>query len=255
MHAYRTLEGRFARLGSIADVIGILHWDARTMMPDGAAEDRSNQLATLNGLAHGLLTAPEIRVLLDEADQSRDTLSPWQRANLREMRRAYLHASALPSDLVEASARAVSRAELVWREARQDSDFAQLLPHLATVLGFQRQIGQAKGDALGLSPYDTLLDRYDPGLRQSQIDPLFAELRADLPGLIQAARSAQEQRPAIQLLEGPFPADTQQRLAERLMAAVGIDFTRGRLDVSLHPFCVGSAGEARITTRYDETNS
>jgi carboxypeptidase Taq len=37
------------------------------------------------------------------------------------------------------------------------------------------------------------------------------------------------------------------------MTAVGFDFSRGRLDVSLHPFCVGSAGEARITTRYDES--
>ena len=108
MQAYRALEDRFARLSSIADVIGLLHWDARTMMPDGAAEDRANQLAILNGLAHGLLTAPKIRDRLDEAEQSGDALSPWQRANLREMRRAYRHAAALPSDLVEASARAVA---------------------------------------------------------------------------------------------------------------------------------------------------
>src|SRR5689334_1851751 len=90
MQAYRALEDRFARLSSIADVVGLLHWDARTMMPDGAAEDRANQLAILNGLVHGLLTASEIRDLLDEAEQSGNALSPWQRANLREMRRAYL---------------------------------------------------------------------------------------------------------------------------------------------------------------------
>src|SRR4051794_27262061 len=72
------------------------------------------------------------------------------------MRRAYLHAAALSGDLVEASARAVARAELVWREARQHSDFAQLRRPLAMVLAFQRQIGQAKGDALGLAPYDAL---------------------------------------------------------------------------------------------------
>src|SRR3954452_13665229 len=209
MQAYRALEDRFARLSSIADVIGLLHWDARTMMPDGAAEDRANQLAIQNGLAYGLLTASEIRDLLDEAEQSGDALSPWQGANLREMRRAYRHAAALPSDLVEASARAVARAELVWREACQNSGFAQLQPPLATVLAFQRQIGQAKGDALGLAPYDALLDRYDAGLRQIQIDALFAELRADLPNLIQAARTAQEERAASTPLEGPFPREIQ----------------------------------------------
>ena len=38
------------------------------------------------------------------------------------------------------------------------------------------------------------------------------------------------------------------------MTALGFDFDRGRLDVSLHPFCGGSAGDIRITTRYDEAD-
>jgi carboxypeptidase Taq len=170
------------------------------------------------------------------------------------MRRIYLHGSAVPADLVEASSRAVSKAELVWREARQNGDFALLLPHLAQVLSFQRQIGQAKGEALGLSPYDALLDSYDPGLRQETIDPLFTELGAELPGLIQEAQERQKDLPAIQPLNGPFPVDDQRRIGEQLMKAVGFDFRQGRLDVSLHPFCGGSTGDVRITTRYSEAN-
>src|SRR5829696_2852667 len=119
------------------------------------------------------------------------------------MQRIYLHAAAVPADLVEASSRAVSRAELVWREARQSGDFALLLPHLSQVLAFQRQIGQVKGEALGLSPYDALLDSYDPGLRQATIDPLFAELGAELPVLVREAQERQKRLPAIQPLNGP----------------------------------------------------
>ena len=254
MQAYSTLEGRFARIGSIEDAIGILQWDAETMMPDGAADGRSDQLATLKGLAHELLTACDTGDLLDRADQDSGLLDDWQRANLREMRRIYLHAAAVPADLVEASSRAVSRAELVWREARQNGDFALLLPHLSQVLVFQRQIGQAKGEALGLSPYDALLDSYDPGLRQAAIDPLFAELGAELPALIQEAQERQKSLPAIQPLDGPFPVDDQRRIGEQLMKAAGFDFDQGRLDVSLHPFCGGSTGDVRITTRYSEAN-
>ena len=121
-------------------------------MPDGAADGRSDQLATLKSLAHELLTARDTGDLLDRADQDICLLDDWQRANLREMRRIYLHA-AVPADLVEASSRAVSRAELVWREARQNGDFAMLLPHLSQVLAFQQQIGQAKDEASGLAPY------------------------------------------------------------------------------------------------------
>ena len=92
------------------------------------------------------------------------------------MRRAQAHAAAVPRDLVEASSRAVSRSEMVWREARRDADFALLEPHLAEVLRLQREIGEAKGAALGLDPYDALLDSYDPGMRRATIDPLFADL-------------------------------------------------------------------------------
>jgi carboxypeptidase Taq len=252
MQAYRSLESRFARLASIEDAVGILQWDAETMMPEGSAGVRAEQLATLKGLAHELLTAPETGGLLAAADHEQAGLSEWQRANLREMRRTYLHATAVPRDLVEANSRAVSRAEMAWREARRDSDFAQLLPHLAEVLALQRQIGQAKGAALGLSPYDALLDSYDPGLCQAKIDPVFADLRAELPELIAAAQARQRTLPSIEPLDGPFPVDVQRRIGTGLMQAVGFDFSKGRLDISLHPFCGGSTGDVRITTRYDE---
>jgi carboxypeptidase Taq len=170
------------------------------------------------------------------------------------MRRVYLHASAVPADLVEASSRAVSKSELVWREARQNGDFALLLPHLAQVLALQQQIGQAKGQALELSPCDALLDSYDPGLRQAAIDPLFAEFGEELSVLIQEAQERQKELPTIQPLNGPFPVDDQRRIGEQLMKAVGFDFNQGRLDVSLHPFCGGSTGDVRITTRYSEAN-
>lgn len=254
MQVYRSLEERFARISSIEDAIGILQWDTEIMMPEGAADGRSDQLATLKGIAHELLTAPDTGDLLDQADQDSDQLDDWQRANLREVRRIYLHASAVPADLVEASSRAVSKSELVWREARQNGDFALLLPHLAQVLALQRQIGQAKGEALELSPYDALLDSYDPGLRQAAIDPLFAELAAELPVLIQEAQERQKELPTIKTLNGPFPVDDQRHIGEQLMKAVGFDFDQGRLDVSLHPFCGGSTGDVRITTRYSEAN-
>jgi carboxypeptidase Taq len=252
MQAYRSLEGRFSRLASIEDAIGILQWDAETMMPEGAGESRADQLATLKGMAHELLTSRETRDLLGEAARDQDPLNEWQRANLREMQRLYLHAAAVPGDLVEANAKAVSRAEMTWRSARRDGDFAQLKPDLAAVLSLQRQIGEAKGDALGLTPYDALLDAYDPGLRRARIDPLFAQLRAELPDLIRQAQAVQAERPPIRPLDGPFPAEVQRRIGEQVMRAVGFDFGCGRLDVSLHPFCGGSTGDVRITTRYDE---
>ena len=51
---------------------------------------------------------------------------------------------------------------------------------------------------------------------------------------------------------GPFPIQTQRRLAMRLMERIGFDFAHGRLDISAHPFCGGTPEDVRITTRYNE---
>ncbi len=252
--AYESLETVFARTRVLEDAAGILGWDAQTLMPIGAADGRAEQLATLGALAHEGLAAPQTRDLLDAAESEPARLDAWQAANLREMRRAHIHAAAVPADLVVASSKAASHAEIVWREARRTSDFRLLLPHLEAVLDLQRETGQAKGAALGTDPYDALLDQFDPDMRRARIDPLFERLRRELPDLVAAAQAKQAEAAPPLPITGPFPAEAQRALGERLMRAAGFDFSRGRLDVSLHPFCGGATSDVRITTRYDEAD-
>lgn len=252
--AYATLERRFTRLSALSDVIGILDWDTQTTMPPGAADARAEQTATLRVLRHELLTAPDIDDLLDRAAHELSADDPWRLANLREMRRRRVHATAVPPDLVEAESMAASKCERVWRTARAESDFAALRPHLEEVLRLQRAVADAKAAALGVAPYDALLDQYEPDGRAAEIDALFAELATFLPGLIEGALEAQARRPAPARPAGPFPAEAQRALGAELMRAVGFDFERGRLDVSLHPFCGGATDDVRLTTRYDEAD-
>ncbi|HYG85516.1 MAG TPA: carboxypeptidase M32 [Azospirillum sp.] len=253
MTAYQDLERRFARMAAIGDALGILGWDTQTMMPDGAADGRAEQTATLSVLAHELITAPEVGELLDQAEAG-DGLDMWQAANLREMRRAYVHATAVPADLVEATSKAISVCEMTWRTARAESDYKALLPSLKEVLRLVREGARAKGEAMGIAPYDALLDEHDPGSRTARIDALFEDLGSFLPDLIQRVLDKQAGEPPVIRPEGPFPVEKQRTLGERMMRAAGFDFARGRLDVSLHPFCGGASDDVRITTRYDEAD-
>src|SRR5437660_9433950 len=115
MIAYRELEARFRRIGAIGQAISVLHWDTAAIMPTGGTAARAEQLATLRLIQHQHLVAPEIEPLLAEADSASVELGEWQRANLREMRRRWLHATAVPGALVEAESRACSECEAVWR--------------------------------------------------------------------------------------------------------------------------------------------
>ncbi|PKU23986.1 carboxypeptidase M32 [Telmatospirillum siberiense] len=246
--AYARLERIFHRLTLLEQAQGLLHWDMAAMMPPGGAESRGEQLATLKALSHELLTAAEVKPLLDAAVE--EDLDDWQRANLSEMRRDWVHAAAVPSRLVEDLSRAGSACETVWRKARAAADFSRVAPSLAEVLRLTREMAEIKSQALGVSRYDALLDQYEPGGRSAVIDVVFDDLAAFLPGFLQQVLS--RQAPPPQGPRGPFPVERQKALGLRMMEVLGFDFEHGRLDVSQHPFCGGTPDDVRITTRYDE---
>jgi carboxypeptidase Taq len=249
MSAYRALEARFKRCADIRGALAMLQWDHQVMMPPGGNAARAEQLATLRQIGHELLTSPETGDLLQQAEEAGAELDPWQAANLREMRRRYAHATALSSDLVAALVRATTAAEMRWREARPQADFALLQPALEEVVRLTREEAGAKAAALDLDPYDALLDGYEPGMNSAGIDALFAPLAAFLPDFLERVLICQS--PPLPIA-GNFPAAGQKALGERLLAALGFDFAHGRLDESLHPFCGGVPDDVRMTARYDE---
>jgi carboxypeptidase Taq len=231
----------------------MLQWDSATLMPTGAAPARAEQTAALRVISHEILTQPDTGDLLAAAE-AQNELDAWQRANLREMRRRWLHATALPPDLVEALTKACSASEMAWRKARPAADFALAKPHLQKVLALVREAAAAKAERLGTSPYEALLDEFEPGGRTATIDVLFDDLAAMLPGLIEGALVRQAALGPPLPLEGRFPVETQRKLGVELMQRLGFDFEHGRLDISLHPFCGGTPDDVRITTRYDVTD-
>ncbi|MDB5361305.1 MAG: Thermostable carboxypeptidase 1 [Rhodospirillales bacterium] len=251
MTPYQQLEARFARRGTLNEALSVLNWDYSSMMPAGGAQARAEQMSTLEVMAHEILTAAELPDLLDQA-QGQNELSDWQRANLKEMRRDWLHATAVPASLVETLSKASVECEMAWRDARPANDFAGILPKLRTVLELTREVAAAKAAKLDKPLYDALLDAYEPDGSAAEIDRQFAALSAFLPAAITAAIERQQSRPAPIQPQGPFPIERQKLVGLKFMAALGFDFDHGRLDVSAHPFCGGTPDDVRITTRYRE---
>jgi carboxypeptidase Taq len=248
--AYKSLETRFKRMNLVRDAIAMLEWDSAAMMPDGGSNARAEQVATLKVLAHEQACDPALADLFAAARGE----DPWQDANLREMRRDWLHATALPADLVEARSKAVSDCEMRWRSARKANDFKGLLPSMRRVLDLTKQVAAIKAEKLGRTKYDALLDEYEPGGSAAEIDAVFDDLAAFLPEFTNAALERQATKPAPLKLDGPFPASAQKALAHDLMGSVGFDFAHGRLDTSHHPFCGGVPDDVRLTTRWDEND-
>lgn len=247
--SYDSLREAFFRIHRFEHLEAIASWDHSTYMPPGGAEARSAALAEVAAHLHALRTAPELEALLDDAEA--EPLDDDARANLREMRRAWRNATALPESLVRANSVATSRCEHAWRTQRPANDWKGLLPNLKEVVRLQREQAASLAAQTGLTKYDALLDRYEPGMRSAEVDRLFASVKSWLPELIRKvqARQAGEK---VRSPRGPFPIAAQRALSERVMRLLQFDFDGGRLDVSAHPYTGGVPEDVRLTTRWTE---
>jgi carboxypeptidase Taq len=247
------LEQQFRRIAQLQHASSILQWDEAVMMPPASGEGRASALTTLGVVVHEQLSAPTMQEWLADAEAERAAgkLDPKQSANVREMGRIIRRADALPSRLVEACSTAQLRCEQAWRKQRANNDWQGFSALLRDVVAHKREAAAALGEALACSPYDALLDEYEPFYSSAKIDAVFEELRGFLPDLIQAVLQKQRRRTCV-VPRGTFPATAQAELGRRLMQAIGFDLERGRLDVTHHPFCGGVGSDVRIAARYDE---
>ncbi|HVE21310.1 MAG TPA: carboxypeptidase M32 [Acidocella sp.] len=249
MSVYQRLTEQFARIATLNEAAAMLGWDAAAMMPAGGGVARGEQISTLAGLAHELLTRP---ALADDLAAAAPAGDEWQARNLELMREAQQRATALPRRLVEARVLATNKCEMLWREARPASDFAAVRASLEEVFALTREAAGILGETFGLSPYDALMSQYQRGIGAADVAPVFTNYELFLQKALPAAEERQRRRSHETLPPGPYPADIQEALCRRLAQDAGLDFAHARLDRSAHPFCGGTPTDVRITTRYDE---
>jgi carboxypeptidase Taq len=221
------------------------------MMPPKGNEARAAAQAELEAHIHRLLTDPRQAGLMRAAEQ--EPLDDLERANLREIRREWRLANALPPELIEAQIVAGARCEHAWRTQRQANDWAGFLPNLREVVRLAREEAKRLAEATGLAPYDAMMDRFEPGMTGAELDRLFGELKSWLPAFVARVQDKQGREPVVEP-EGPFPIARQRELSLAVVKLLGFDFEAGRLDESTHPFNGGVPEDIRMTTRYDEAD-
>ena len=133
-----------------------------------------------------------------------------------------------------------------WVEARPANDWARVVPLLERTLDLSVQ--RAAFFPEFADPMDVFVDASDEGMTAAQVDAVFAELRRELVPLVDAVTAAPA--PRMDFLAREYPIPTQLRLGEEIGALYGYDFTRGRQDLTAHPFMTRlGARDVRITTR------
>ncbi len=247
--AYSELLDEIERINAIQSASGVLSWDQQVMMPNGGTPARSKQLSTLSSVAHELLVDGDVGDHLETLSEA--SLTDEQAAVVREIRRQYVRAERVPSELVEAISTATSEALGAWETARETDDFETFAPHLEQLVELKREYAaHIDPDA---DPYAVLFADYEPCLELSQVEAILDELRETLVPLIEDIRASDADL-ATDAFSGTYETDAQEALSRDVLDLLNYDFGRGRLDVSTHPFTSGNQFDCRVTTRFDEAD-
>ncbi len=244
MSAYDELMAFQRQTEALAQVAGRLGWDQETVMPDGAAGQRAEEIGALEAVLHARRTDPRIAGWLDQAKVP-DAVGA---AQVRQIRRSYVRTMKVPARLAEEIARVTSLAQGVWAECRERDDVAGFLPTLRKVVDLKRAEGAAL--AAGGDSYDALVDDYEPGMTGAAIAAMFDAMRPRLVALRGRVLGAAAPKGVV----GRFAAEGQLALTRELATVFGYDWNRGRMDLAVHPFSSGSGHDVRITTRINETD-
>ncbi|HEX8155947.1 MAG TPA: carboxypeptidase M32 [Solirubrobacteraceae bacterium] len=232
------------RLGELSDLDhagSVLSWDQQVMMPPGGAPARGEALGTISRLSHDRLVAPELGALLEAATSPDDALL------VRAVRRDHERARRVPSELTAQMARASAAGYAAWLAARDRNSFAVFAPALRTNIDLARRYAACFPESE--HPYDPLLDRYEPGATAAEVTALFADLRDSLVPLL----SEISMQPEPAALPADFPIAAQREIGLEIVAAMGFDRGKWRVDEAVHPFASSPAQmDVRITSRFDD---
>ncbi len=242
---YEEITQQAADIGYASAVLG---WDQEVHMPPKGFEYRGRQLATLATLAHEMVTTDTYGNLLQEL-AGRGDMTDIQAANVRLSLEDYLKNKKLPASFINKITAQTSTSYNSWMQARKENDYGVYAAELAKMIALK--IEQAGLYGYEAHPYDALMDEYEKGATVAMCDPIFADVKEQLPKLLSKIKATLQVDDSF--LYKHYSKDKQWDFSIEILKKIGYDFEAGRQDLSEHPFTTSFApADVRVTTRVSE---
>ena len=258
--AYNELLSKTKDLVVLSTASGIIHWDMEIYMPPKAVEQRSQQLALLSRIHHKLGTDPKIGKLLNFIQKSPDyeAMGQQKKRNIYLINKSYSEQTALPEKLVSDLAMQEALTVNVWKKAKAKKEFSLFKADLQKLLDLSKQAAQILMEVKETkTPYDALLDNFEPKMPAEAITKTFTQLLGGLKPLIGKIEASQT-KPYGQILNQSVPKENQGIITQLITQTLGYDTSSqqagGRVDETEHPFTTGYYDDVRITTHYYPNN-
>ncbi|HDQ05457.1 MAG TPA: carboxypeptidase M32 [Candidatus Bathyarchaeota archaeon] len=258
--SYQKLLEKTKNITILNSAAAILHWDMETMMPPKGIKLRSLQMSMLSRIGHKISTDPEIGRLLEEIMKhpKYGELDAVHKRNLYLINKNYDEQTKLPEELVAETSKQEAITIDTWKKAKAAKDFLKFKPELEKLVNLKKQAAEilmkVKETA---TPYDALIDIFEPKMTSQNISKVFGELKDGLISLLRKCEESPKQ-PNTSVLKRQVPIETQRKIGKLLTEFIGYDTeskeSRGRIDETEHPFTTGYYDDVRITTHYHPNN-
>ena len=228
------------------DISGILFWDNATNLPSSSIASRSEQMAILSEYTDKIFRDPEVLNELSLINSS--NLNEIDLKNYNLMKDIILRENSVDSSLKSKLVQQKLKCEHLWRKSRQENNSLIIEKDFNYLLSLVHEEASQLSQATQLSPYDSLISKYDVDYSSSKIDDIFSVIKSEI--IPQYLSSDKIKNPYVYnsiLSEEKVFEETKKKLEE-----LNFDFSKGRIDQSHHPFCGGANNDVRITTRFED---
>ena len=257
---YDRLLARYKEMVVLRTAGDIVYWDMETKMPPKGLEQRSEQLSFIGLMTHKMMVDPKMGRTLDAVEKEKGFagLTDEQKRNVHLLRKYYDEESRLPDKLVAEMSKQQILAVGAWKRAKGAKDFSMFRDHLQKNIELKEKAAEILMQAKGAkTPYDALLDIYEPGMTADGISKVFKGMRDGLIKIMKKVEASSD-KPDSSFLTSKVPVAAQRKLSALVMDFIGYETKGhnawGRLDETEHPFTNGYYNDVRITTHYYENN-
>ena len=247
--SYKNLKILFEEQSLINDISGILNWDMATYMPENSRRQRIKQITKLYDYKKNIFNVIKKNEFFNKVNEFE--LDKFDKINFELMKNKFDYFNSISVDKLKKKAELSIECEGLWREAKEKSNFNIVKNSFVKLVKLIKEESEILSQIKEKKKYDCLLSKYDRSLDSKQLFKIFNRVEKFIKKKLPLIVNKQKKIEFHDFLN----EEDQFNLSKIFMKQLGFDFSRGRIDKSLHPFCGGGTQDVRITTRFTEEDS
>ncbi len=238
------------KMHAFSHAMGILHYDAETVMPKGASENLGKTIAVLSGEMYKMQTAKELDDIIEGLKTEKDSLDAQTKKELEDIIEEKEKTQKIPMEEFIQYQVVRNEASHTWQKVKGESDYQTFKPHLEKLINFKKKFAKY------INPneeniYNTLLADFEKGLTTDILDNYFEKIKTDLVPVI--LKIKEKGNTEYSFMSAKYPIDKQRELSDYLMDVLTIDKNFCAIGETEHPFTTNfDKTDVRITTHYKE---